>query len=136
MKKKKTKEKVRGYGILLVEIRGYKFAIPVRSKIAYHQKKSNYTTRIWEYRGKKVRHGLDYSKAVIIKEDRYIVEKEFLLEVHSDAVKIRDNQHHIITKFTAYVERYIDAVKEEKQSILSREYRFSTLQNYHDELCK
>ncbi len=125
-------DKGRGYGVLLVDVKGVKFAIPVRSKMHINHKFC-FTTRIYEDKGKRVRHGLDYSKAVIIKEKRYVSQSQFFLENRNDYNKINRRQHHIKSEFEKYIEKYIKAVQNDDQNIL-REYRYSTLQNYHDEL--
>lgn len=127
--------KERGYGVLLVDIEGYKFAIPLRSKMHINHK-DNFTTRIYKSGNKKLRHGLDYSKAVIITEDRFVSDKPFMLEEKSDFVKISKLEHKIIKEFEKYVKRYVKAVLKNDKNILM-EYKYSTLCNYHEELgCK
>lgn len=125
-------DKGRGYGVLLVEVLGYKFAIPLRSKMSMNHP-GNFTTKIHSPEGKKVRHGLDYTKAVIITEDRFIItQREFMLADKSDYVKINDNEHKIIADFEKFIRRYINAVNKNDQNIL-RNYQYSTFQNYHAE---
>jgi protein AbiQ len=129
----KGRDKGRGYGVLLVNVLGYKFAIPVRSKMAMKHP-GNFTTKIHSPEGKNVRHGLDYTKAVIITDDRFInTQKEFMLVEKSDYVKINDNEHKIIADFEKFVRKYIKAVNKNDRNILN-DYRFSTLVNYHKEL--
>ena len=127
----KGKDKGRGYGVLMVNVKGFRFAIPLRSKMSKNHK-DNYTTKIYKENGKKFRHGLDYSKALIIKKEHYISKKPFFLKDKNDFVKIRKSQYHIVKSFDKYVTRYIQAVKNQDQNILHR-YRYSTLQNYHTE---
>lgn len=131
----KGADKGRGYGVLLVKVEGYKFAIPFRSRMLKHHK-ANYTTRIYKDGDKEVRHGLDYTKAVIIKEDRYVSNRTFFLEQQSDFIKISQKEHFIKSQFEKYVKKYIRALEKEDKNILnSLDYRYSTLQNYHNELC-
>jgi protein AbiQ len=125
-------DKGRGYGVLLVDVKGYKFAIPLRSTMHINHR-DNFTTRIHVVDGEKVRHGLDYSKAVIIHESRYVSSAPFFLEDRSDYIKIKNAEHRIIPAFEKYVNKYIKAVQEQDRNILRR-YRYSTLQNYHNEL--
>lgn len=126
-------DKGRGYGVLLVDVKGYKFAIPLRSTMHINHK-DNFTTRIYEDDdGKRVRHGLDYSKAVIIHESRFVSTEPYTLRERSDYFKIMDNEHRIIPAFEKYVDRYIKAVQKQDRNILKR-YSFSTLQNYNNEL--
>jgi len=128
----KDYDKGRGYGVLLVNITGYQFAIPLRSKM-HIAHRDGYTTRIYRENGKRYRHGLDFSKAVIIKEQYYINSEPFILNRKSDYVKIKKSQHHIITNFEKYINRYKRGVKKNDKNIL-KGFRFSTLQNYHKEL--
>ena len=130
---KNGQDKGRGYGILLVNVKGYRFAIPLRSKM-HIKHKYNFTTRIHAPEGKRVRHGLDYTKALIILEDHYIATREFLLDEKSDYLKILASEHKILNDFEDFIEKYVDAVKKKDENIL-REYRYSTLLNYHTELC-
>ncbi|MCQ6294609.1 type III toxin-antitoxin system TenpIN family toxin [Bacillus cereus] len=116
------KNKERGYGVFLVDIDGLKFALPLRSKM--HIK----------HKGKDVRHGLDYSKAIIITEERFVdTSRIFILENKSDYVKINKDEHHIIKTFEKYVSRYKQGIKKNDSRILAK-YRYSTLKNYHAEL--
>lgn len=128
----KVTDKGRGYGVLLLEVQGHQFAIPLRSKMHINHKE-NFTTRIYKPNGVRVRHGLDYSKAVIIPESRFVSTDPFLLAEQSDYLKIEDAEHRIIAAFEKYVLKYIKAVQEQNKHIL-RGYSFSTLQNYHTEL--
>lgn len=128
----KNNDKGRGYGVLLVKIAGHRFAIPLRSNM-HIRHKDGYTTRIYNKNGNKYRHGLDFSKAVIIKKQQYISSKPFILVNKSDFVKIRKSEYHIITSFEKYINRYTRAVKKNDMNML-KPYRFSTLQNYHKEL--
>lgn len=125
-------DKGRGYGVLLVSVKGYKFAIPLRSKMHINHK-HNFTTKIHEVNGKKVRHGLDYSKAVIITEDRFVSDIPFFLEDKFDFIKIDKSEQHIINSFEKFISKYIKAVQNDDKNVLN-EYKFSTLQNYHNEL--
>jgi protein AbiQ len=131
----KWEDKGRGYGVLLVAVAGHTFAIPLRSKMDVNHP-ANFYTKIHSPEGKQVKHGLDYTKAVIITDsERYISKAEFKLADKNDYVKIIEAQHRIIKAFEKYVKKYIDAVKKQDSNILqSRKYRYSTLQNYHEEL--
>jgi protein AbiQ len=125
-------DKGRGYGVLLVQIEGHQFAIPLRSTMHINHR-DGFTTKIHSPEGVRVRHGLDYSKAVIIYESRFVSADPFFLHDRSDYVKIVNAEHRIIPAFEKYVQRYINAVKGQDRNVLRR-YRYSTLQNYHNEL--
>ncbi|MDC3417654.1 hypothetical protein NC799_12170 [Aquibacillus sp. 3ASR75-54] len=116
----------------MVNVKGYQFAIPLRSSMNH---KENFTTKFVQERGKKVRKGLDYSKAVIITDKRFVSLHPFKIQ-QDEFLKIVKAEVHIIKSFKKYVDRYIEAYKKNDSNIL-RKYKFSTLQNYHDELgCK
>lgn len=114
-------EKTRGYGVVLISIAGgLTFGIPLRSQI-----KHNSCFRTVD------NAGLDYSKAVLIKNTVHVGEA---FKIPSDQyVKIADREVFITGRFTKYVEKYIQGVRKGDANII-REYRFSTLQNYHAEL--
>lgn len=114
--------KVRGYGVVTVRLEGgLLFGIPLRSNISH---KASFLTD-----GKK---GLDYSKAVLIHNEEHVSKSSFKIP-SSEYVKIADRELHIRERFEKYIKRYIKAVEKNDQNILN-EYRYSTLQNYHDEL--
>lgn len=128
----KDGDKGRGYGVLLVLVQNYKFAIPLRSRMHIGHK-DGFTTKIHKPEGKDVRHGLDYSKAIIITDEKFISTSLFFLKEKSDYVKINKAENKIINDFEKYILKYIMAVKKNDKNVLRR-YRFSTLQNYHKEL--
>ena len=127
MKDGKFKDKGRGYGVFMVVILGHKFAIPLRSGMTH---KNNFPTVISKDELQKtVRKGLDYSKAVIITEERFVSTSPFKIP-QEEFLKISKSEHQIIMKFTKSISRYITAVKNQDQNVL-REYKFSTFKNYH-----
>lgn len=114
-------EKKRGYGILLIEFRNLRFGIPLRSHI-------NHQACFKTKQGK----GLDFSKAVLLMKDDYISPDPFKIPA-DEFVKIKDRTHFIQGKFTKYVEKYVNSVQRQDVNAL-RDYRYSTLCNYHAEL--
>jgi len=113
--------KQRGYGVVLVELNGLRFGIPLRSHMNHH---FGFKTK----EGK----GLDYTKAVLLIKDGYISEQPFLIP-SDEFVQISDRERFITQQFEKYVKKYIEGVKRQDENIL-RPYKFSTLQNYHKEL--
>jgi len=114
--------KERGYGVVVVRLQdGITFGIPLRSNMSH---KNGFPTA-----GTK---GLDYSKAVIIKNEQHIKNEPFVIP-SSEFTKISDRELFIRERFEKYIKKYIKAVKSGDKNIL-REYKFSTLVNYHDEL--
>ncbi|ARQ77072.1 hypothetical protein B6D87_23100 (plasmid) [Pseudomonas fragi] len=117
--------KTRGYGIVVIELDGLKFGIPLRSHIHPRNKHCFITTE---------RKGLDYSKAVLLAKDEYISDVPF--QIPNDEIKkLRDSAYVIGKQFSKYVARYVRYTKEDPTaSVLKREYLYSTLVNYHAEL--
>ena len=124
--------KVRGYGIVVITINKLTFGIPLRTNITHSAayltvRNINPNTKI---KGK----GLDFSKALLIKNPSYISSEIYKIPV-VEHKKLLSKQHHITQLFDKYLTRYIDAVRKKDIHILnSNEYRHTTLQNYHVEL--
>lgn len=115
-------EKTRGYGVVTVRIEsGMLFGIPLRSHITHS---SSFITT-----GTK---GLDYTKAVLIKNESHVSQDAFHIP-QDEFVKIADRELHIRERFEKYIKKYVKAANAGDKNIL-REYRYSTLQNYHEEL--
>ncbi|MDV7431417.1 type III toxin-antitoxin system TenpIN family toxin [Acinetobacter baumannii] len=121
--------KVRGYGIVVISINSLTFGIPLRSHVRHKQA---FFTDITQDPKGATRKGLDFSKAVLIQEDRYLDTASFKIPVN-EFDRIQDNHQHIVDKFTKYVEKYMRAVSKSDENIL-RIYSYSTLKNYHKEL--
>ncbi|MBY5721238.1 hypothetical protein HFO33_32565 [Rhizobium leguminosarum] len=115
-------EKVRGYGIALVKARTLRFGIPFRSRISH-----NHCFKTSQQKG------LDFSKSVLLEKDDYISPDPFKIPV-PEFLLVREKSVFIEKQFNKYVERYVKATAEGKETLLAREYRFTTLQNYHLEL--
>lgn len=114
--------KERGYGVVIVRLEGgITFGIPLRSNMKHKHGFSTVESK-----------GLDYSKAVIIKDPAHIKKEPFVIP-SKEFIKISDRELFIRERFEKYIKKYIKAVKNGDENIL-REYKFSTLVNYHDEL--
>lgn len=116
-----TGGKERGYGIVMVSLNNLTFGIPLRSHINH-----SFCYRTGEMKG------LDYTKAVLIKDETYISDKPFKIP-SEEYVKIADREIHISRQFEKYVLRYVKGHESHDQNIIGK-YRYSTLQNYHQEL--
>ncbi|MFD1744185.1 type III toxin-antitoxin system TenpIN family toxin [Rhizobium helianthi] len=115
-------EKTRGYGVVMVRLEnGMLFGIPLRSHITH---RSSFLTKDTK--------GLDYSKAVLIKDESHVSDEAFHIP-QDEFVKIADRELFIRERFEKYIKKYIKAANAGDRNVL-REYRFSTLQNYHQEL--
>lgn len=120
--------KVRGHGIVSVNVNGLLFAIPVRSHIKHKagfilEKSLNANERGM---------GLDYSKALLITDPLHLSDQVFVLKNKTAGKKLVGKEPHITAQFQKYVTRYVDATQKTDLNILnSAEYRFTTLCNYH-----
>jgi len=124
--------KVRGHGVVKITIQGLMFAIPVRSHIRHE---ASFILQV----DRKNRHikgmGLDYSKALLIRDERHVADDVFVLRSKAAGRKLVDKEEHITKQFTGYVEKYISSVQKNDRNVLnSFEYRYTTLINYHTEL--
>jgi len=115
-------QKVRGYGVVVIDYNALKFGIPFRSRIAHHA--------CYKTSGSK---GLDFSKSVLLHKSQYISSETFRIP-QDEFDKIRSKSFHIRKKFNSYVEKYVRAVRNNDARVLSMQYRYSTLMNYHKEL--
>ena len=113
--------KIRGYGIVICEVEGLRFGIPLRSHIKHRD--------CFKTNGDK---GLDFSKAVLLLKDEYISVNPYHIP-GDEHTKIVDGAYQIEKKFSKYVRRYVEALIEKNDNVL-KWYKFSTLQNYHAEL--
>ncbi|PKM51707.1 MAG: hypothetical protein CVV02_05435 [Firmicutes bacterium HGW-Firmicutes-7] len=114
----------RPYIMINVNINNIEFALPLRSGITH---KHCYFTN------KADNCGVDYSKSVIIDDEKYIDSKKPY--IRSNEFKVLKGKDHIIKKrMEKYILDYMKAIS--KKHI--REYndlcRYSTLQNYHTEI--
>lgn len=121
--------KVRGYGIVVISINSLVFGIPLRSHIRHKHSFFTDTTQEQSTEGRK---GLDFSKAILLSDSKYLDDSSFKVPVN-EFDRIQDNHQHIVEKFTKYVEKYMKAVNKSDKYVL-RIYNYSTLKNYHSEL--
>jgi len=125
-----TKGKIRGYGVVLIDLNDLTFAIPLRSNIKHSAAYITVRSQAPGIKGK----GLDFSKALLIAQASYISHMPFKISPQEHK-KIQDKEVHITHSFEKYVCKYIKAVNRSDQNILNGfEYRFTTLVNYHSEL--
>ena len=115
----------RPYISICVEIDGVTFAVPMRSHIEHN---NAYFT------DKKNKCGIDYSKAVVIKDqDKYIdvQKKPHIRQNEFDA--LRGKEYRIKTGMTKYLKKYKESkTKEDRISKLLIQY--STLQYFDDDI--
>lgn len=76
--------------------------------------------------------GIDYSKAVIVNDNRYIGEPARINDM--EYVELDTNYHIIIKQFTTFVKGYIKFVKGNLNEYQAKKYRYTTLKYFHKEL--
>jgi protein AbiQ len=118
----------RPYMVLLVKIDSNTFAIPFRTNVKH---KACYCFKNTS-RDTSSNTGLDYSKAVIVNEAKYIGNPAFIDS--KEFIELNSKYHFIIKQFTAYVNGYKKYVAGQLNKFDSRKYKFSTLQYFHSEL--
>lgn len=126
-----AKARIRGYGVLLIDVEGLKFAIPFRSNIPHTN--CFVSKRVPDRNGKIQRMGLDYTKSVIITDQKFVSSRHFRMRDSREYWEVVNNEEQIISEFTEYVEKYKQAILSGDEHIM-REHRLSTLKNYHSEL--
>ena len=115
--------KSRGYGIVVIDLNGLRFGIPLRSVIKHSD--SFFTTAA---RNK----GLDYRKSVLLVKDEYISVNPFKIPT-DEHTRILEKKYSITQAFSKYVKHYVKGITNADANIL-KSYAYSTLQNYHKEL--
>lgn len=112
----------RPYIMLIVEIDGLTFAIPIRSHIRH-----NYGFITNEEK----RAGLDFTKAIIILNPEYISEKERITITKEEMLLISNNKELIIKDFKIFLQTYKRKIK---KKLYANFLRFTSLQYFHKEL--
>lgn len=114
--------KTRGYGIVIINLNNLRFGLPFRSNL--REKNGYYINKP---------KGLDFSKSVILHLDKYISDQAFKIP-KEEFTKLREEAHIITDRFEKYVTRYVTLQGKGHASALKREYTYTTLINYHEEL--
>lgn len=125
-------DKKRGYGIVTISFHSLLFAIPLRSNM--NPKKGFSTVKYTCPETNKIKYkGLDYQRAVLLFDESRYLGRSFKIPA-SEFDKIVDNKDLIKKEFESYVLKYIKLHKENKLAQVYREYKDSTLVNYHSDL--
>ncbi len=118
----------RPYMVLVIKIENNTFALPLRTNIrhnyGYKFKNSNRETESSS--------GIDYTKAVIVNNQKYIGEETFINS--SEYIEIDRYKNSIVSGFKRYLDGYINFWKNGGNSYSAKRYQYSTLQYFHAEL--
>ncbi|WP_373819262.1 hypothetical protein [Glaesserella sp.] len=108
----------------------HNFAIPLHSNIKATSGFILQTTHLSQnYQTK--HSGLDYNKAVIVKPEH--LGRRYNLE-RPEFNRINSSQKVIQKEFSKFLNNYIKLVKEGNTTALKRDFNFTTLQYFHEEL--
>lgn len=129
--KEAAHDKGRGYGIVTISYHGLIFGLPLRSNIKH---KNSVILDERTTNGKVTKRGLDYSKAVLIRDLDSELGEIFFVQ-HKQKQVLISRELMIIKQFEKYVTGYVKAVRFGiGNTLTSPSYRFTTLINYHVEL--
>ncbi len=118
----------RPYMVLLVSIDNNTFAIPFRTNVPHNNcyKFKNST------RPTNTVTGLDYTKAVIVNDSKYIGDAARIND--SEYTELSDNRLFIIRQFRKFVADYIKYAKGKNTYYATKKFMYSTLKYFHNEL--
>lgn len=118
------KKRTRSYACLTIRIEEMTVAIPFRHHIAHKYAFRTYGDC-----------GLDYTKAVVIADERYIDAGRAQIEQREfNAIKSREAQ--IIREFSKYLKTYRRAMEHRDESCYSNIIRYSSLQYFEEYILK
>ena len=113
---------------MLIQIEDNTFAIPFRTRITH-----KYSSRFANSSRKTDKStGLDFTKAVIVNDVKYIGASARVNDAEYSELDI--NHYVIIRRFKRYVSEYIKYKKGLLPTQVSANYKYSTLKYFHKEL--
>ena len=118
----------RPYIVLLVKVDDNTFALPLRTNIKHNScYKFRYSSRPTDSIT-----GIDFSKAVIINEEKYIGEAAEI--DNKEYVELNDRIAFIISKFSTYIKGYYSYAEGKANEFQAKRYKYTTLKYFHKEL--
>lgn len=120
----------RPYMVVLVNIESNTFAIPFRTNIPHNNCYKFKNTS----RPTKSITGLDYTKAVIVNDNKYIGKPARIDD--KEYIELNKNYPFIIKQFSKFVSDYIKFVNGEQTYYAAKKFRFTTLKYFHDDLIR
>lgn len=116
----------RPYVCILTQIDGLTFAVPLRSKITH---KNALLT------DKEEKHGVDFSKAVILTDPEKYIDTSISPHIRQDEFNyLRGKEFIIETRMRKYIKEYKKAITNLDVERNQRMIGYSTLQYFHKEL--
>ena len=118
----------RPYVVMVIEIDGNKFALPLRTNIRH-----NYCYKFKNTgRDTQSSTGIDFTKAVIVNDEKYIGAPTTI--DNKEYVELMNKFYFVIKKFRNYLQGYIDYRRNGGNEFTVRKYKFTTLQYFESEL--
>ncbi len=118
----------RPYVVMVVEIDGNRFALPLRTNIRH-----NFCYKFKNTgRDTDSSTGIDFSKAVVVNDQKYIGEPTTI--DNKEYVELMNKFYFVIKKFRQYLEGYINYRKNGGNEYVARRYQFTTLKYFDKEL--
>lgn len=118
----------RPYVVMVIEITGNKFALPLRTNIRH-----NYCYKFKNTgRDTQSSTGIDFTKAVIVNDEKYIGVPTTI--DNKEYVELMNKFYFVIKKFRNYLQGYIDYRRNGGDEFTARKYQFTTLQYFEREL--
>lgn len=118
----------RPYMVMLVQVENNTFAIPFRTNL----KHNNCYKFVNSSRPTHTVTGLDYSKAVIINDNKYIGADARINDM--EYIELDKNYHIILKQFASFVKNYIKFANGKLNEYQAKKYKFTTLKYFHKEL--
>lgn len=118
----------RPYMVILIKIENNTFAVPFRTNVSHNNCYKFKTST----RPTKTVTGIDYTKAVIVNENKYIGAPARIND--KEYTELNDNYGFIINQFRTFLSGYIKYAESEKGFYAGRKYRYTTLKYFHKEL--
>lgn len=118
----------RPYVVMIVEIDGNKYALPLRTNIRH-----NYCYKFKNTgRNTQSSTGIDFTKAVIVNETKFIGDSTTI--DNKEYVELMNKFYFVIKKFKIYLEGYLKYRKYGGDEFSARKYQFTTLKYFENEL--
>ena len=117
----------RPYMVMLIQIENNTFAIPFRTNVKHgncykFENSSRHTESVT---------GLDYSKAVVVNDSKYIGATARINDM--EYTELDANYHIIIKRFTTFLKGYIKFASGSLNEFQAKKYKYTTLKYFHSE---
>ena len=114
--------------VMLIKIDENIFAVPFRTNVKHNNCYKFRTSS----RPTNTITGLDYSKAVVVNDDKYIGDPARINDM--EYTELDANYHIIIKQFTSFVKGYVKLINGTLNEYQRKNYQYTTLKYFHNEL--